>query len=217
MSQQQSKLTIFCEMCNKPIDSNICPVHGIDFVTIKKIFLDGSIPANPRTTQKRRPSTRFSEPQVMPDPPETGLVPLKPAKPVDDAQLPAVPGDPRIEADVDYDPIPEPQPVLPRPKLTGGQEADASDHGIPSFQRTRNNYRQQTQTVDSEREEFVFEEEVEEEIEDYYEPHMAPQKAASRSGTARGWIIASVAVITGYSNSRCAVVTSSRSRSAPTR
>ena len=37
MAKQTEKLTFFCQLCDKSIESNICRMHGIDFVTIKKI------------------------------------------------------------------------------------------------------------------------------------------------------------------------------------
>lgn len=36
MQRETDTLTFFCNLCNHPIEKNICPVHGIDFVTIKK-------------------------------------------------------------------------------------------------------------------------------------------------------------------------------------
>lgn len=37
MNNKSEKLAFYCELCNKFLDSNICKVHGIDFVTIKKV------------------------------------------------------------------------------------------------------------------------------------------------------------------------------------
>ena len=37
MSRKTEKLTFFCQLCDESIEGNICPTHGIDFVTIKKI------------------------------------------------------------------------------------------------------------------------------------------------------------------------------------
>jgi TolA-binding protein len=37
MSKQTEKLTFYCQLCDKSIETNICPQHGVDFVTIKKI------------------------------------------------------------------------------------------------------------------------------------------------------------------------------------
>lgn len=35
--KKTERLTFFCQLCDKSINSNICPTHGIDFVTIKKV------------------------------------------------------------------------------------------------------------------------------------------------------------------------------------
>ncbi len=35
--KKAERLTFFCQLCDKSIDSNICQTHGIDFVTIKKV------------------------------------------------------------------------------------------------------------------------------------------------------------------------------------
>lgn len=37
MAENFEQLTFFCQLCDASIESNICPRHGIDFVTIKKI------------------------------------------------------------------------------------------------------------------------------------------------------------------------------------
>ncbi|RMH74994.1 MAG: hypothetical protein D6681_22570 [Calditrichaeota bacterium] len=36
MSQSAQNLIFYCELCEAEIEKNICPVHGIDFVTVKK-------------------------------------------------------------------------------------------------------------------------------------------------------------------------------------
>ncbi len=37
MSKTSEQLTFFCQLCDESISGNICPTHGIDFVTIKRI------------------------------------------------------------------------------------------------------------------------------------------------------------------------------------
>lgn len=37
MSKTSEQLTFFCQLCDENISGNICPTHGIDFVTIKRI------------------------------------------------------------------------------------------------------------------------------------------------------------------------------------
>jgi len=37
MARPTEKLTFFCQLCDKSIETNICQAHGIDFVTIKKV------------------------------------------------------------------------------------------------------------------------------------------------------------------------------------
>lgn len=43
MSGKSEKLSFFCEKCSQPIERNICPSHGIDFVTIKKVAVRTSL------------------------------------------------------------------------------------------------------------------------------------------------------------------------------
>jgi|GEM_PF-4400577 len=195
MSQQQSKLTFFCEMCNKPIDSNICPIHGIDFVTIKKIRLDGNIVSG---NGGRRSATRMNKPQVMSDTPkETGLVPLRPGKPpVQETQLPALPGDPRVNPVEDDIHDAEAEPVLPQPNPFKTSQPDPSDGGIPSFQRGRGNeYRQQPEEPGHVREEFVYQEAAEDDVEDYYEPQVTTQVAPASDAGVKGWMVALMAAM----------------------
>jgi len=197
MSQQQSKLTFFCEMCNKPIDSNICSIHGIDFVTIKKISLDGSV-APERKSKPRRTSTKVSEPRVISDSPkETGLVPLRPGKPpVQESQLPALPGDPRVNPAIEDIPEEDVEPILPQPNPFVNPQQSPTDGGIPAFQRGRGGeYRQQPQEQGEVREEFVYQEAAEDDVEDYYEPQMGSQAAPASSGSAGGWMVALLAAL----------------------
>jgi tetratricopeptide (TPR) repeat protein len=49
MSKQAENLTFFCQLCDKSIETNICPQHGVDFVTIKKI---SHVQNNNRQSQK---------------------------------------------------------------------------------------------------------------------------------------------------------------------
>ncbi len=37
MRDRSERLTFFCQLCDENIQGNICPTHGIDFVTIKKV------------------------------------------------------------------------------------------------------------------------------------------------------------------------------------
>lgn len=54
MNQRSEKLTFFCQLCNSRIEGNICPEHGIDFVTIKKVSVAESAEAAKKQDQKRR-------------------------------------------------------------------------------------------------------------------------------------------------------------------
>ncbi|MCB0277820.1 MAG: hypothetical protein KDI06_23595, partial [Calditrichaeota bacterium] len=75
MSKGSAKLIFFCQLCNAPIDSNICKVHGIDFVTIKKIYDDGprrqtpqpgtngAASVNTATHGNSSPETRLARPE----------------------------------------------------------------------------------------------------------------------------------------------------------
>ncbi len=48
MRRKSEKLIFFCDVCKKPIARNVCPVHGIDYVSIKKI----PIPVNEANRNK---------------------------------------------------------------------------------------------------------------------------------------------------------------------
>ncbi|HQU72703.1 MAG TPA: hypothetical protein PLG66_10415 [Calditrichia bacterium] len=104
MSKGSAKLIFFCQLCNAPIDSNICKVHGIDFVTIKKIYDDGprrqtpqpgtngAASVNTATHGNSSPETRLARPEGIPG---QEYLPAVPGD-IEDApteHLPALPGD----------------------------------------------------------------------------------------------------------------------------
>lgn len=77
MSQGNAKLIFFCQLCNAPIDSNICKIHGIDFVTIKKVYVDQP---NIATQTKKNPPQAQARPKATPAP-QNGTLRLENQKP----------------------------------------------------------------------------------------------------------------------------------------
>ena len=53
MRRKSEKLIFYCDVCKKPIARNVCPVHGIDYVSIKKIPIQANEPNRSKQTQTR--------------------------------------------------------------------------------------------------------------------------------------------------------------------
>jgi len=54
MRNKSERLTFFCQLCDENIQGNICPTHGIDFVTIKKVRRDDIKSASKKSDKIQR-------------------------------------------------------------------------------------------------------------------------------------------------------------------
>lgn len=116
MSSHGEELVYFCELCQAPIASNRCTVHGIDFVTIKKA---DEVPRPPDGDERGLAPVRQTPEQTPRTPPVDTPVRRTDGTPparIDDAaaDLPARSGDSTLAPDAGSDsPDPEPDPDMP--------------------------------------------------------------------------------------------------------
>ncbi len=54
MRNKSERLTFFCQLCDENIQGNICPTHGIDFVTIKKVSRNDTRSASKKSDKVQR-------------------------------------------------------------------------------------------------------------------------------------------------------------------
>ncbi len=155
MSTTSSSLTFFCEMCNQPIERNTCSLHGIDFVTIKKISdlpqadrgkvkkippkSSSLVPAKP----ENKPAVERSGQDYEPAPPSTGKpASLPEPKGVRSRKNPTLP---RIEFNTPATETPEPvedaEVIFPieieeegQPKAAGFPDASSPDSQAGYYQ-----------------------------------------------------------------------------------
>ncbi len=112
MNKKTEKLTFFCQLCDKSIEGNICPVHGIDFVTIKKITVVEKQP-QPEGQEERRVNGMLQIEQKSASKTgngETRIAMTQPSK--KDAYLPVIP----TESDPNKSLEPVPPPVQEPPQ-----------------------------------------------------------------------------------------------------
>ena len=187
MDRHNTNLTFYCELCDKPINTNICKLHGIDFVTIKKF---NNAPGNQHPSDQ---STKMPD-QAPPPVVQNNSNDMKLAKPGDsaigdDQNLPAIP-DHQNEQQI------EKQPILPKPNLLGEmgrfqfQQRESMQNppidsldGNNNFQANQNPY------------DFDYADGVED-IEDYYQSGdvLEPSQPKETSGSSM-WMIIGIALV----------------------
>ncbi len=176
MAENFEQLTFFCQLCDASIDSNICPRHGIDFVTIKKI------------TQVKKPSK--NAPADSANRRINGMLQLgEQAGSGNAANEKRIATPQQIKKGVHLPVIPtdtnEEHALTPLPELEEDPQ-DVSPTNNPYRQAVEKELHEQLQDYHG----------VEPGVSDYYEAAAAPSRPATRpAGINKGILAASITVI----------------------
>jgi tetratricopeptide (TPR) repeat protein len=179
MAKQTEKLTFFCQLCDKSIESNICRVHGIDFVTIKKIAtIEKKAKENEKKEEKRLNGMLQLDKDGAPGnaKAEKRIATQEQIK-EQDAFLPVIPTDSEEEQSL------KPVPTLKIPR----EDVSASYHDNPLRESVQSDLEDQLNDYQV----------VDEEVSDYYEEYTAPaqQTVPSRQKSYKGIVAASLAIM----------------------
>lgn len=162
MAKQSEKLTFFCQLCDKSIESNICRMHGIDFVTIKKIAtVEKKAKENKKKGEKRlNGMLQLGKDGASGNAKNEKRIATQEQIKEQDAFLPVIPTDSEEEQSL------KPVPTL---KIPPEDVSDAYDN--PPGDRAR-------RESEDQRKDYQV---VDEEVSDYYEEYAAPAQQAAPS------------------------------------
>lgn len=180
MAKQTEKLTFFCQLCDKSIESNICREHGIDFVTIKKI---ATVEKKAKEKEKKEEKRLNGMLQLGKEGASGNIrkekrIATQAQIKEQDALLPVIPTD--SEEELSLKPVPAAQ--IPPEDGTGAY------HDNPLRETVRKDLDDQLKNYQV----------VDEEVADYYEEFAAPaqQSAPSKPKSYKGIVAASLFIMT---------------------
>ena len=161
MAKPTEKLTFFCQLCDKSIETNICQAHGIDFVTIKKVSaIEKKMPKNGKKEEQRiNGMLQLEDSETSTASGNEKMIATQEQIKAKEAFLPVIPTD----SEEDLKPVPAPK--TPRPASTN----TAADN--PFRESVEKDLHDQLRDY----------REPDTEISDYYEDYTAPAPQAARS------------------------------------
>lgn len=181
MAKQTEKLTFFCQLCDKSIESNICRAHGIDFVTIKKI---ATVEKKAKEKEKEKKEEKrlngmlqLGKEDVAGTPRNEKRIATQKQVKEQDAFLPVIPTDSEEERSL------KPVPAVKTPP----EEVTDTYHDNPLRETVQKD-------LDDQLKDYQV---VDEEVSDYYEEYVAPaqQAAPSKPKSYKGIVAASLFIM----------------------